>query len=389
MKILIGMTRSDTVASGSFKHIVQIGERFSAEGAEVAYVIGKTGPCSEILTAKGYKVYALPHLERELTCLKDLVSLFQLIWVILSFKPTLCTWHTAKIGALGRIASLLTLRRSFYVPHGVPFYDCPQNKGYKQYRRLEKILAYLPTTIVGVCHFDTNQYRALGVPERKLLTIHNGMRPMPLTERVITSETKVKFITAARFENQKDYDTLATAVHKLAPLVGSFELHIYGDGRKEVETRQLFGALVDDAVFFHPVVNDFAPQLRDAHVFLLSSHWEGLPRTIIEAMSYQMPVIATDVGGVREMIDHGNSGYLVAPEDAESFAAHMQTYIEKPTMIAEHGWNSHKKYEAEFTLARMLDRYVDSYIDPVREASSVALHKTERMERRAESVGDV
>lgn len=364
MKILIGMTRSDTIASGSFKHIVQIGERFRREGVKVAYVIGKQGPASEYLKDRDFKVYEMAHLERDLNPLKDLFSLLHLIGIIIRFRPSLCSWHTAKIGALGRIASFLTFRRNYYVPHGIPFYESEFNKGYKKYRKLEKMLSILPATIVGVCDYDTEQYLKLGISEKKTLTIHNGMRAIPERELTPKQSEKTIFITAARFEDQKDYVTLATAVRALAKHSAQFELHIYGDGRHEQAVKALFADIQGPVIHFAGVVGDLTTELRRADVFLLSSHWEGLPRTIIEAMSCAMPVIATDVGGVSELIEHDHTGYLVGQGDHEKMKDYMQVYIDTPEHIVAHGWNSYRKFKAEFTLDKMLTQYVNEYFPP-------------------------
>lgn len=366
MKILIGMTRSDTMASGSFKHIVQIGERFRKEGVEVAYAIGKQGPASEHLKNRDFKVYEMPQLERDLNVFKDLFSLLHLVYIILCFRPNLCSWHTAKIGALGRIASLLTFRKNYYVPHGIPFYESEYNTGYQKYRKLEKLLSILPGTIIGVCNYDTQQYLQLGIPEKKTLTIHNGMRTLPEREHELKSVQKkrVTFITAARFEDQKDYTTLAKAVKSLANHSADFELHIYGDGSHEEAVREMFAGIEGPVIRFAGVIDDLTTELRKADVFVLSSHWEGLPRTIIEAMSCAMPVIATEVGGVNELIEHDRSGYLVRPCDDEQMSRYMKKYIDDQRRIVEHGLASYRKFKAEFTLERMLTHYVSEYIPP-------------------------
>lgn len=365
MRILIGMTRSDTIASGSFKHIVQIGERFRKEGITVAYVIGKSGPATQYLKSRDFKVYEMQRLERDLNVMKDLLSLLQLIWIIFRFRPGLCSWHTAKIGALGRIASLLTLRKSYYVPHGIPFYRSEFNKGHEKYRKLERLLGILPGTIIGVCNYDTQQYLELGVAKRKTLTIHNGMRTVQERELTAKHDGRVRFVTAARFEDQKDYATLAKAVHQLAQHSSEFELHIYGDGRREQEVRALFADVKGAKIHFAGVIEDLTTALVKNDVFLLSSHWEGLPRTIIEAMSCSMPVIATDVGGVAELIEHERTGYLVPPGGADQLCQSMRVYMDDPARIAEHGRTSYRKFKTEFTLEKMLTHYITEYLPPV------------------------
>ncbi len=374
MRILIGMTRSDTMASGSFKHIVQIGQRFRAEGVEVAYAIGHNGPAAEYLKKCDFKVYEMPYLERDLKVFRDFISLLQLILIILQFRPNVCSWHTAKIGALGRIASLLTFRKNFYIPHGVPFFESEHNKGYMMYRRLEKVLGVLPATIVGVCEFDTEQYLKLGVPESKTMTIHNGMRAVGERKHLLAKGEKVIFITAARFEDQKDYPTLAAAVNRLAADHKDFELHIYGDGRKEAYVRSLFSE-IPEQVKFMGVVEDLTTALLQAHVFVLSSHWEGLPRTIIEAMSCNMPVVATSVGGVKELINHGKTGYLVEPGDSDAVYRYMKEYLVAPELIIEHGGASYRKYKAEFTLDLMLEQYVKAYIPEIAEGRKIVAER--------------
>lgn len=362
MKILIGMTRSDTTASGSFKHIVQIGERFRKEGIAVSYVIGKNGPAYQYLVSRNFKVHELPYLDRELKPLQDIISILQLIFVILKVRPNLCSWHTAKIGALGRVASFLTFRKNYYIPHGVPFYESEHNKGHKKYRLLEKLLGVLPAKIIGVCDYDTQQYRDLGVPENRTLTIHNGMRTVPERQIKTDPKEKVIFVTAARFEDQKDYTTLALATQQLSNYIGRFELHIYGDGRFENEVKTLFSTVPGSVVHFAGVIDDLTTALCKADVFILSSHWEGLPRTIIEAMSCIMPVIASDVGGVSELIEHKNTGYLFAQGDSQTLSHFMRTYIDNHALIAEHGWASYRKFQNEFTLDRMLGQYIGEYL---------------------------
>ncbi|MBX2857968.1 MAG: glycosyltransferase [Cellvibrionaceae bacterium] len=365
MKVLIGMTRPDTIASGSFKHVVQVGDRFRKEGVQVAYVIGRSGPVTDYLELCGYKVYKLNFLERDLNPFKDFISLLQLIWTICLFRPTVCSWHTAKIGALGRIASFVTLRKSYYVPHGIPFYESKFNPSHGKYRKLEKILSFLPGKIIGVCDFDTEQYRNLGVSSSKLVTIENGMpEPMPEADEkpAASQPSPVIFKTAARFEDQKDYDTLAKAIIKLYDNYPNFQLHIYGDGKNEGRIKQLFSPLPPGVVIFYDVVKDFSKALDDADVYILSSHWEGLPRTIIEAMSVGLPIIATDVGGVYSLIDEDKNGYLIPSQDDRKFYEALSRYVKQPELISLHGKESKSKYKYRFTLDRMLNEYVDLYL---------------------------
>jgi glycosyltransferase involved in cell wall biosynthesis len=360
MKILIGMTRSDTIVSGSFKHICQIGEKFRQEGADVVYAIGGDGAAIDKLRDAGFKVHALKGLKRDLSPLSDLLVLLTLVWLIIKEKPDVCSWHTAKIGALGRIAAMLTFKRSYYVPHGVPFVNTPENKGYIKYQKLEKMLAVLPSKIIGVCEFDKNEYLRIGVPDKKLLIIRNGMLGA-IDKEWESSDYPVQFITAARFEDQKDYVTLASSCQILLGQGHDFRLSIYGDGQHERKVKTLFSRFPIGMVNFCGVVDDFAEKLAEADVFVLSSFWEGLPRSIIEAMACKKAVIASDVGGCSELIEHDVSGYLVPIRDAGEMANAIKQYILDRQKLITHGDRAYALYQEKYSLSAMLESYALEY----------------------------
>jgi len=360
VKILIGMTRSDTIVSGSFKHICQIGAKFREEGADVIYVLGGNGAAISKLQDSGFTVHAMPNLKRNLNPVSDILSLLSLIWLILRERPNICSWHTAKIGALGRIAAMLTFKKSFYVPHGVPFVNTPENKGYKKYQLLEKLLSFLPSKIIGVCEFDKNEYLRIGVPAKKLLVIQNGMLGKQ-NHAWQLSGAPVHFITAARFEDQKDYVTLAKSCEILLLKDRDFTLSIYGDGQYEQDIKILFENFPKGTITFCGVVDNFSDKLAAADVFILSSFWEGLPRSIIEAMACKKAVISSDVGGCSELINNKESGFLVPIRDAQYMAAAMLEYIGDKQKIANHGIAGYELYREKYSLAVMLDRYVAEY----------------------------
>jgi glycosyltransferase involved in cell wall biosynthesis len=362
MKILIGMTRADTMVSGSFKHVTQIGQAFQNNGAEVVYLLGGNGVAADKLRNEGFNVHSILSLKRELSPLSDIWALLMMIWLILKERPDVCSWHTAKIGALGRIASFITMRKSYYVPHGVPFVNTPENKGYKKYEFIERMLAFLPSKIIGVCNFDRNEYLRIGVNGNRLLVIPNGMQGIEKFDDInATDDSVIKFITAARFEAQKDYRTLAKACHRLITEGLSFELDVYGDGFMEEEIKDLFLDLPTGTVSFKGVVNDFATRLACADVFILSSFWEGLPRSIIEAMACRKPIIASDVGGCSELITNAESGFLIPIRNDAAMYEAMKNYIQKPEDIKSHGLVSLQQYKSGYTLEVMQEAYCREY----------------------------
>jgi glycosyltransferase involved in cell wall biosynthesis len=246
------------------------------------------------------------------------------------------------------------------VPHGVPFVNTPENKGYKKYQLIEKMLSILPSKIIGVCEFDKNEYLRIGVPDKKLLVIRNGMLGKTNANWQLTDKP-VHFITAARFEDQKDYVTLSAACHQLLANNKPFVLSIYGDGQYETQVKARFADFPVGMINFCGVVDNFAEKLAEADVFVLSSFWEGLPRSIIEAMACKKAVVASDVGGCSELIIEQKSGYLVPIRNAEVMAKSMLQYIDDKQKIVDHGLAAYELYNQKYSLSVMLTTYAQEY----------------------------
>lgn len=359
MKLLIGMTRSDTVLSGSFVHIRQVGEHMRSQGHEVMYLLGgEDGPASQMLRSCGFNVMQVESLRRSINPLHDCRAFVHVLRLIKQFKPDFCSWHTAKVGAVGRLACALLRVPCIYVAHGVSFAETPENPSWRLYAALERIASFLPGRIVCVCEYDQREFLKIGVNKDRLRVIRNGMKdPGPLARK--TSGGHIRFVTAARYERQKDYRTLAHACRLLDERGVKFELDIYGQGPLKGEVYAYFEGL--DNVNFKGVVPDFGRVLKDSDVFVLSTHWEGLPRSIIEAMSYSVPVIATDVGGVSELISSGSSGYLVPHEDPMCLADRMEHYCLSGYDIQKHGEEGYRLFSTKYCATSMLKAYEMEY----------------------------
>jgi glycosyltransferase involved in cell wall biosynthesis len=137
-------------------------------------------------------------------------------------------------------------------------------------------------------------------------------------------ETTWTWLAVGRLERQKAFDVALRAVDILTRSGRSLNLLIAGEGGEEHNLRDLcdqlgLGGIVDLLGYR----NDVHDLLSSADAFLLSSRWEGLPNVVMEAMAAGVPVVATDVGGVRELIVDGVSGHIAPANDAAALAAAM------------------------------------------------------------------
>ena len=168
--------------------------------------------------------------------------------------------------------------------------------------------ARLSDRVITVSDFDREWAEKVAlVPREKLSVVHNGVNDCTLRARP-DAPGPVNVLMTARFVDQKDQSSL---LHAMSKITGDWHLSFVGDGPKLEKVRQEAADLgVAERVTFFGHQSRVEQLLAAAHVFALASHYEGLPLSILEGLRAGLPVIATDVGGVRECVREGATGYL-------------------------------------------------------------------------------
>jgi glycosyltransferase involved in cell wall biosynthesis len=162
----------------------------------------------------------------------------------------------------------------------------------------------------------------------------------------------------ARFDRQKDHLTLIKAFQNL---LGA-QLYLVGDGPKLEEVKSLVKQLgIADRVQFFGYCDKVAEILAQVQIFTLISHWEGFPRSIIEAMRAGLPVVASNVGGVAEAVVDGVTGYCVPRGDVDLLQNRLSTLIYNAELRSEMGSRGRQRYESEFTFQRMFEQTFQVY----------------------------
>ncbi len=133
-------------------------------------------------------------------------------------------------------------------------------------------------------------------------------------------------VCIGRLSSEKGHADLLQALQRMPPSAGSFRLWIAGDGPERVALERLAASLGEGVRFLGHVTDPWTLYCA-ADVFALPSHSEGSPLVMFEAMAAALPIIATRVGGVPEVLGDGTTALLVAPRDIETLARHLATLI--------------------------------------------------------------
>ena len=195
-------------------------------------------------------------------------------------------------------------------------------------------------------------YLGVGEPKTALRSVDEVRQEwgLPAEARVI--------VTVARLSPQKALHVLLEALS----LLDGVHLVIVGSGPLEEELRALSQSLgVHDRVIWMGFRDDVHDQLRAADVFCLTSLWEAVSLAVQEAALLRIPVVATDVGGIPELIEHDVTGLLVPKGDARALAENLRRVFRDPSAAARRADAAHALLRSRFSTERMLSRLADAY----------------------------
>jgi sugar transferase (PEP-CTERM/EpsH1 system associated) len=223
------------------------------------------------------------------------------------------------------------------------------------------------------------------VPPGKVLVIRNGidLAGFPAASRPVTGPA-ARAIHVARLHPVKDQATLLRAARRVADAEPGFRLDIVGDGPARAELVALRDELaLGGHVRFLGCRDDVAGLLSGADFFVLSSVTEGISLTLLEAMATGLPVVATDVGGNREVVASGRTGLLVPARSPDQLAAAMLQMVRSPERTRRMGAAARRRVEEEFDLRRVVARYERLYLSLLRRQGTRLASAAERACRLA------
>ena len=241
--------------------------------------------------------------------------------------------------------------------HGLTFQS-------KKYRRVicEKLLKPQTDYVVAVSDAVKNHVtKTLHWHPDSVTVIPNGIE----MKRFIVHREKIKdvpvIVSTGRLSCEKGYPVLIQALKILSNQGIQFKCIIAGDGPELNSLKQLVSKLeLQDTVNFYGYVENVAPILKAGDIFVLPSFQEGLPLSLLEAMAASLPVVATAVGGMPEMLTP-DIGWIVAPGNPDAFAKIIFTVLNDPVAALKKAKRGQSKVMREYTIENTVSGYESLY----------------------------
>jgi glycosyltransferase involved in cell wall biosynthesis len=290
---------------------------------------GPEGSLHEELAARGVEVIVVPELVRQVSPWDDLRSVRTLALLFRRLQVDVVHTNSSKAGVVGRLAARRAqVPRVLHTVHGWPFHDHQHPAAAAMWRALERRTAPLAYRLVVVAESDRVKGLAAGVgrPEQ-YVTVRSGLelslyRADSATRVEVRSELGLPddgLVLGAvnRLSPQKDPLTLVRGLARVLRERPDTRLLLVGEGplRAEVE-REAATLGVAQQVVMTGLRRDVPRLLAAMDVFVSASRWEGLPRTVLQAMATGLPVLATTADGVVDVVQDGQTGLLVPSGDA-------------------------------------------------------------------------
>jgi glycosyltransferase involved in cell wall biosynthesis len=217
---------------------------------------------------------------------------------------------------------------------------------------------------------------SLDLPSSSILVVQNGVRPpegqrSPLRSELRIGEDEILAVAVGNLYEVKGHAVLIQALGRLqrARPDHAWRCAIAGRGDEEENLRALAGReSLTDRVHFLGYRSDVADILAAADLFVMPSYSEGLPLALLEAMFAGRAVVASDVGGIPELIRDREEGLLVPPGDAESLGRALEELFCDSDLRHSLGMAARQRAEARYTIEAMTDAYETLYataLDPM------------------------
>jgi len=335
----------------------------------------------QLATAKkqGIEVVDLPALVRRISPFNDIKSFVSILRILRKSKPDIVHTHTSKAGILGRLAAWMArVPIIIHTPHGHVFYGHFGRSLSRIFLQMEKLLATITHHQIALTPEESNDYLNLGVSKPgKTTVIHSGVDLQQFSkgakqhtrkreELGIPSDSLVIGYVGWLIPI-KGVTYLVSAMAKVAEKYPKSLLVLVGKGddkgEEEIKLKeQVERAGLESKVRFLGWRSDVDEIMGCCDIFVLPSLNEGMGRVLVEAMAAGLPIVASRVGGIPDLVEDGKNGLLVPPADASALESAISDLLadkKNRKRMGKAGKKMCRPYSAEAMVEQIDDLYRD------------------------------
>ena len=352
--------------------------RLDRETFDVSLATGFTPACERDMIEEARKlnieIFTVPSLVRDMRILSDLRALWQIMRIIKKGGYHIVHCHTSKAGFIGPLAARLAgAKVVLYSPHGTILQGYFGRIQTKFFILLQRFAAFFINQIICLTKLEISQYLEAGIGSTtKYNFIYNGIDVESMAQRRADRLTMRKDlrigpndyvgVSVGRLVPVKGYNHLIEAISLLKHNIPDIRLLLVGNGReRKALEEQAEAAGLLDYVRFVGLRRDIPELLSCADIFILSSLNEGFGLVLVEAMAMRLPIVATRVGGVPEVVEHEKTGILVEAQDPQAMGNAIARLYHNRQWANDLGAAGYEKAKHTFDIRKITEQYKELY----------------------------
>jgi glycosyltransferase involved in cell wall biosynthesis len=370
-KVFICITKSNW--GGAQKYVFDIATSINRELFDISILLGGNGELKKRLEEKNIRIIELENSQRDIKTKKDFGLFFELYTIFRKEKPDIIHLNSSKMGFIGvltvfvlnlyfKLTSKNYKLKAIFTAHGWSFNE---NRNFlsKLFFKVIHIMTIIMShqTIV-VAEILKNQIPKIF--RKKIVVIKNGISEIDFIEREIAKEKlfgrkllikdKIFVGTISELHKNKGLTYIIEAISKTTK---NIIFLIIGEGEERHNLEILIKKLgAENKIFLIGKIEEASRYLKAFDIFTLTSITEAFPYVLLEAGLASLPVIASNVGGIPEIIENGQTGILIQPRNSEEIKDKIEEIAKNIDKYSFFGKNLKEKIEKEFTKEKMIEK---------------------------------
>ena len=377
-KVIILITKSNW--GGAQRYVYDIATNLNKDQFEVVVALGGQGPLVTNLQKANIRVIQIPTLQRDISLFKEILAFRDISKLLKKERPHVFHVNSSKAGVFGALLGRLhRIPNVLYTAHGWSFNEDRPWWQKPILATLHWLTVIMSHKTIAVTHTLIDQLNWLGV-RKKSMVIHNGRsipnfysryearnRILKLTGPDTDKElmNKLWIVTIAELHPVKQHRVALEAIAKLKTENHDIKYFMIGEGELYTELKKMINELkLTNMVYMLGHIHEASKYLPAFDIFLLTSRSEALPYTLVEAGLSEVVSVASNVGGIPEIITDGLSGRLVPANNAEITAEVLKELIEKPEYRKKLAKEAKRHCTKNFSIKSMIKNTTSIYKNP-------------------------
>lgn len=317
-------------------------------------------------------IYIVP-MVREVEPKNDMKAILKVRKILKQIKPDIVYLHSSKAGAIGRIALAFNFKtKILYNAHGWYFNAQISDKKKKIFAVIEKILAIKTDRIINISKSEYESALKYKIaPEKKMCIIENGIDFTKFKNNdKYREETRKKYHiekndivigVVGRLTEQKDPMTMIKAFELVHKENKNTKLMYVGSGELEKNVKQYAKEKnILDKIIITGWVDNVEQYIPAFDIAVLPSKWEGFGLVLIEYMACDKPIIATNVGGIKDIIQNEENGLLIEIENEKQLQEAIRKYI-SDKVVMKYNIMANKDYKEKYEIGKLISKHIEIF----------------------------